>query len=234
MYVKQNSFLYFPTNQTECVYEEEVFPSDNESISTTVLNIGQNKAIIYFGGNAENVDNNANNFSKIFKDYTVYLVKYRGYGSSTGKPTEKGLYSDTLKIYDAIKSKYANISIIGRSLGTGVATYLASKRKIDKLVLVTPFDSLQSIAQELFPIYPMSLLLKDKYNSIDRVRKIKAYTLVLIAEKDQTIKRVHTENLVKKFPASQISFKVIKNAGHNSISNSRLYYTLLKKYFQNI
>lgn len=233
LYVKQDSFLYYPTKKTKDVYAVKIFTNEDESISTTVLNEGQNKAIIYFGGNAENVDNNANNFSEIFKDYTVYLVKYRGYGSSTGKPTEKGLYSDALKIYDAIKSKYANISIIGRSLGTGVATYLASKRNINKLVLVTPFDSLQSVAQELFPIYPMSLLLQDKYKSIDRVGKIKANTLVLIAEKDQTIKRVHTENLVKKFPVSQITSKVIKNVGHNSISNNRLYYTLLKKYFLN-
>ena len=233
LYIGQNNFLYFPTKKTANAYKEKIFTNENESISVTVLNLGEEKAIIYFGGNAENVDNNANSFSEIFKDYTVYLVNYRGYGKSTGKPTEQGLYSDALHIYDSISNKYLKISTIGRSLGTGIATYLASKREIDKLALITPFDSVQSVAQERFPIYPMSLLLKDKYKSIDRVNKIKAQTLILMAQNDQIIKKKHTENLVNKFPPLQITVKVIKNENHNSISNNELYYTFLKKYFKN-
>ncbi|MCD4667657.1 MAG: alpha/beta hydrolase [Sulfurimonas sp.] len=233
LFIKQDNFLYFPTQKAESTYKKEIFTNEKESISTTVLNIGQNKAIIYFGGNAENVDNNINNFTEIFKDYTVYLVKYRGYGKSTGQPTEQALYSDALNIYDSIKNKYLNISVIGRSLGTGVATYLAAKRNIHKLALITPFDSMESVAQKQFPIYPMSLLLKDKYKSIDRVNKIKAKTLILMAQNDQVIKKEHTENLANKFPVSQITIEIIGNENHNSISSNKLYYTLLKKYFKN-
>ena len=233
LFIMQEKFLYFPTQKTEYTYKEEVFANDKETISTTVLNVGQDKAIIYFGGNAENVDNNIVSFSEIFKDYTVYLVKYRGYGKSTGQPTEKGLYSDALHIYDSIKSKYLNISIIGRSLGTGIATYLAAKRTTHKLALVTPFDSIESIVQKLFPIYPMSLLLKNKYKSIDRVNKIKSQTLILMAENDQVINKEHTENLANKFPVSQLTVEVIKNENHNSISSNKLYNILLKKYFKN-
>ena len=213
LYIKQDNFLYFPTQNIKSIYKEVVFKNENESISTTVLNIGQSKAIIYFGGNAENVDYNVNNFTEIFKNYTVYLVKYRGYGKSTGKPTEKGLCSDALYIYDLIKNKYPNISIIGRSLGTGVATYLAAKRDIDKLALITPFDSIESVAQERLPVYPMSLLLRDKYKSIDRVHQIKAQTLILMAQNDQVIKKEHTENLSNKFPSSQITIQIIKKIG---------------------
>ncbi len=233
LYMMQDNFLYFPTQKTKSTYKEEVFTNDDESISTTVLNIGQDKAIIYFGGNAENVDNNIDNFSEIFKDYTVYLVKYRGYGKSTGQPTEVGLYSDALNIYDSIKNRYLNISIIGRSLGTGIATYLAAKRDTYKLALITPFDSIESVAQELFPIYPMSLILRDKYRSIERVNQIKAQTLILMAQNDQVIKKEHTQRLANKFPVSQVTIEIIRNKNHNSISNNKLYYTLLKKYFKN-
>jgi len=232
LFIKQDNFLYFPTQASKSTHTEELFINGDISISTTVLNIGKDRAIIYFGGNAENVDNNILNFSKMFTNHTIYLVKYRGYGSSTGRPTEEGLYSDALYIYDSIKEKYQNISIISRSLGTGVATYLASKRKIDKLALITPFDSVENVAQKKFPIYPMSLLLKHKYKSIERVDKIKAQTLILMAENDQVVNNEHTENLASKFPVSQLNMQVIKGEGHVSISNNRLYYALLKDYFQ--
>ncbi len=231
LYVEQKNFLYFPTQKTKNGYKEEIFINENESIYVTVLNTGEENAIIYFGGNAENVDNNAFNFKETFKEHTVYLVKYRGYGKSAGRPGEQNFYSDALNVYDSIKNRHLKISILGRSLGTGVATYLATKREIRKLALITPFDSVQSVAQKRFPIYPMSLLLRDKYKSIDRVNQIKAQTLIIMAQNDQVIKKAHTENLVNKFPASQISVKVIKNENHNSISNNKSYYTLLKKYF---
>ncbi|MCD6173716.1 MAG: hypothetical protein J7J96_08015 [Sulfurimonas sp.] len=233
LYIKQNDFLYFPTKKIETIHKEKVFINENESISTTVLNFGQNKAIIYFGGNAENVDYNANNFKKMFKDYTVYLVKYRGYGTSSGTPTEKALYSDALHIYDSIKTSYFSISVIGRSLGSGIATYLASKRIVEKLALITPFDSIQSVAQEKFLIYPMSLLLKDKYRSIDRVHKIKSKTLILMAQNDKIIKNNHSKNLANQFPTSQITIEIIENENHNSILNNKLYIQLLTKYFRN-
>ncbi len=234
LFLAQDNFLYFPTKKTKSAYKEKIFINENESVYTTVLNMGNKKAIIYFGGNAENVDNNAYDFTKIFKDYTVYLVKYRAYGKSTGKPTEQNLYSDALYIYDSIKKKYLNISIIGRSLGTGVATYLAAKRDTYKLALITPFDSIEKVAQKKFPIYPMSLLLRDKYNSIDRVSHIKAQTFILTAQNDQIIKKEHTENLVKKFLPSQVTIKVIEGENHNSISTNKLYYTLLKNYFNSV
>jgi esterase/lipase len=230
LYFKQNDFLYFPTPKIQSSYKEKIFVSENESIRATVLNVGRNKAIIYFGGNAENVDANAEQFSSIFKDYTIYLVKYRGYGMSSGQPTENGLYLDALKIYDTIKKQYKSISIIGRSLGTGVATYLASKRDVKKLVLITPFDSIESVAQERFPIYPMFLLLNDKYKSIDRVNQIKAKTLILIAQNDQIIKKSHTMHLIDKFPRSLLEYKIIENTNHNSISSSKQYYKWLQEF----
>jgi pimeloyl-ACP methyl ester carboxylesterase len=230
LFIKQRDFLYFPVPSIKHSFDEETFNIAKESIKVTVLNKGRKKAIIYFGGNAESVDYNAYDFSRIFQQHTVYLVKYRGYGGSTGRPEEKAIYSDALHIFDKIKSKYAAVSIIGRSLGSGVATLLASKRNIDKLILITPFDSIENVAQKLYLIYPMSLLLKDKYDSVGRISSITAKTLVIAAEKDQIIDAEHTKRLVNAFPALQITYEVLENTDHNTVSNSEKYYVLLKEH----
>ena len=87
-------------------------------------------AIIYFGGNAESMAQSSDEIARQFPAFTVYLMDYRGYGRSTGEPSEEGLYSDALKLYDTMKSKYESISIGGRSLGSGIAVYVASQRKV--------------------------------------------------------------------------------------------------------
>jgi len=230
IFIKQRDFIYFSVGSIKHNFDEEIFINGNVSINVTVLNKGNKKALFYFGGNAENVDYSAFDFSTLFPDFTIFLVKYRGYAGSTGKPEEQGIYSDALTIYDKIKSEFTTISIMGRSLGSGVATYLAAKRKIEKLVLITPFDSIQNVAQEKFPIYPMSILLKDKYNSLGRVNLITAKTLIVAAENDRIIGRNHTDRLVTEFPPSQLTFEVIEGKGHNTISESKKYYGLLKEF----
>ncbi len=226
----QRVLLYFPSSEVDHGYDEQVFTNEGESINVTVLNQGNKKALLYFGGNAETVDLNAAVFSKLFSSYTVYLVNYRGYGRSSGQVEEKANYSDAQYIYQNIKHQYSDISVIGRSLGSGVATYLASKNKIAKLVLITPFDSVQNVAQDQFLIYPMSLLLTDKYDSFSRVDSIKAKTLILIAEKDQIIKRKHTDRLITAFPVEQIVVKTLSNTDHDNISEDIRYYDLLEQF----
>ncbi len=242
LYIKQRSFIYFPTPVIHHNYEQLTFynvsningASDNKRfpIKTTLLNKGRQNAIIYLGGNGEAVDLNAKAFSQTFPNESIYLLKYRGYSGSPGSPSEAALYSDALALYDSIKDKYSNISVIGRSLGSGIASYLASKRPITKLTLITPFDSIQSIAQDAYPIFPMRLLLKDKYDSLSRVNAIKAKTLFLIAENDQFVSRKHSSHLINAFPASQIHVEIIRNSGHNTLSNQPIYYNLLNKFIE--
>lgn len=231
LYANQRSFFYFPTPSIAHKYHTETLLNEGVSLNLTVLNQGQKSAIIYFGGNAEVVDYNIENFTRIFPKQTVYLFKYRGYSGSAGVPTETANYSDSLALYDKIKTQYSDISLVGRSLGSGVATYLASQRPVSKLVLITPFDSLQSLAQSKYPIYPMSILLKDKYDSISRIKEIKSATMIIMAEYDQVITRKHTELLIKGFPPSQLKVEIIKNAGHNNLSEQKMFYSLLGSFF---
>ena len=120
LYIFQRDFLYYPTPKINHEFEEQQFSIGDELLNVIVLNKGKEEAILYFGGNGESVVGNASTFNQIFSNYTVYLVNYRAYGGSTGKPTEAFLYSDAQYIYDAISTKHKKISVIGRSLGTEI------------------------------------------------------------------------------------------------------------------
>lgn len=229
LYLMQRSFIYFPVAETAAVSNTRFFRNEGHRIKVSILNEDSKKAIIYFGGNAENVEYNSQEFSENLSEYAVYLVNYRGYGGSSGTPTEEAIYADALSVHDDVTRNYESISIIGRSLGSAVATYVASKRPIDSLVLITPFDSVQSVAQSQFPIYPMGLLLKDKHDSYNRAKDIQARTLIIAAELDRIIKMPHTKRLLEGFD-SKVDFHVIQGADHNNIASSPSYYRIVNEF----
>ncbi|MEN8214763.1 MAG: alpha/beta hydrolase, partial [Pseudomonadota bacterium] len=173
LYINQRSMIYFPHKGPSDLHDTNfTLQSDGHTLKGWTVNPGQEHAVIYFGGNSERIEGNITVFGQILPHYTLYLINYRGFGESDGKPTEEGLYRDALAIYDQLNTEYAHISVIGRSLGSGVATWLASSRKVERLVLITPFDSAQEIAQKAYPYFPMSLLLKEKHDSWSRAQQI--------------------------------------------------------------
>jgi len=230
LYLNQRNFLYFPTPDKGTKYSTMTLQNDGESINVIVLHEGKKNAILYFGGNAESMAGSSDYIAGQFPDFTVYLLDYRGYGASTGTSTEKALYSDALKLYDSIVSKHKRISVGGRSLGSGIATYVAAHRKVSKLALITPYDSIVNVAQDIYPVYPASLLLDDTYDSVNRVKDIKAQTLIVIAEKDRVIPRKSTDNLIKAFKKKQLKVIVIKNRGHIDISSDERYYKIMQDF----
>ncbi|MDD3591046.1 MAG: alpha/beta fold hydrolase [Sulfurovum sp.] len=231
LYIFQSSFIYYPTPVVKHPFPEKTFINEGETIRVITLNEGKPKAMIYFGGNGESVAYSAEDFYENFPGYTVYLVNYRGYGGSSGRPTQAGLFSDALAIYDKLKKDHQQIIAIGRSLGSGVAVYLASQREVEKLVLITPFESLQSVAQEIYPIFPMSLILKESYRSIEYAKKVSAKkTLMLIAEDDKIIPPHHAYRLAKAFAHKEFTIEEIVGKGHNTISYDQRYYPLLKAF----
>jgi esterase/lipase len=230
LYMNQREMLYFPTPHYETSHTTMRFKNEGENIHVIVLNKGQKNAIIYFGGNAESMARSSDEIAQQFPKFTVYLMDYRGYGGSSGEPTEKGLYSDALKLYDTIKNRHDRISIGGRSLGSGIATYVASKREVSKLALITPFDSIVNVASGMYPVFPVSLLLEDTYDSASRVAKIKAKTFIVIAEHDRVIIKERTQKLIDLFDQDQLEVVIINDRGHNNISFDSNYYQVMKKF----
>ena len=233
LYFMQRKMLYLPQEGSQNVDATEVeFKNGNIVLRGWIINEDQEKSILYYGGNAETIESNIAFYRENFPDYTLYLINYRGFGESDGNPTEVNLFNDALFIYDQISSKHEKISLIGRSLGSGIAVYLASKRKIDKLVLITPFDSILNVAKQTYKIFPFSILLKDKYESINYVKDINSKTLFLIAEKDKMIKYPRSMNLYEAFSKDIAELNIIKDAHHNSISHYSEFTESLKNFLK--
>ncbi|MBX2847583.1 MAG: alpha/beta hydrolase [Acidiferrobacterales bacterium] len=232
LYVLQREMLYAPTPKYSSDLKELTFNVNGETLKVLELNSGKDKALIYFGGNSEPVVFNEIPFSETFANHTVYLVNYRGYGGSTGTPTQDGLLADSLAIYDNLITNHDSIGVIGRSLGSGVASYLASQRSIESLLLITPYDSIEAVAKSRFPIYPVSLMLKDKYDSLSRAPSISAKVLIIAAEMDSIIPLQHSENLYAAFDSTQVSMVVIEGANHNNLASRPEYYQTLRSFIE--
>lgn len=224
LFIFQRHIIYSPADHVHHLFDEMVFENDGQTIRTIVLNDDKEHAILYFGGNGESVAHTAMDFYDKFDGFSVYLMNYRGYGGSSGSPEEDGIYSDALYLYDSLSAQYQDVAIVGRSLGSAVATYVASERPVAKLVLVTPFDSVRSVAQARFPFYPMSFLLKDQFDSVGRAKNIKAKVLVLSADVDKVVGKAHTANLVENLINADLAHIVVFGAGHNAISERSEYY----------
>lgn len=231
LYSAQRSILYYPTPETVAFATDSMYvENDGESLKVLRLNPGHERAIIYFGGNAEQVAASAPAFAAIFADATVYLVNYRGYGGSSGSPSEQAFYSDALAIHDYLAPLHRHFAVIGRSLGAGVATYLASARDVDRLVLVTPFDSIENVATYHYPMYPVALLLKDKFRAIDYAAAVRASILVLSAEHDQVVPRQCTESLIETFGHGKVKAITLSGTDHISIGSSAAYARHLREF----
>lgn len=232
MYATQRRQIYFPTQESHNHAVASFFlPVADARLKIWSLNKERGAAIIYFGGNAEDVAGDLAGFAQLFPDYAIYLVNYRSYGGSTGKPSETALLNDALTIFDFLADNHPHISVIGRSLGSAVAVHLASLRPVEKLALVTPFASLTAVAQSHLPYLPVSFLLKDRYDAASRVPKIKAQVLMIIAENDEIIPRKQSDALHEKFAGKPCEVIIIPKAGHNTLDEFGKYREALKKFF---
>ena len=231
LYTMQRSLLYFPTNlATDDGTRNLELTSDSLILKGALLPQGQEHALVYFGGNAESVELGRESLSQQFPRFTIYLLPYRGYSGNPGKPTEAALFTDAIALYDYVAAHHDTVSVMGRSLGSGVATFLAANRAVDKLILVTPFDSIMQVAQQRFTLFPVGILLKDKFDSASRVKNISAETLILIAQNDEFIPASSTQALVREFNPAQLTIKLINHADHNSISNQEGYQQALRDF----
>lgn len=217
----QRSQIYFPPPESSHRGAQALWlDSGGERLKIWSVQRPGSRAIIYFGGNAEDVAGNIEALSTSFPRHSLYLVNYRGYGGSSGRPSENGLNADALVVYDHARQRQASIAVIGRSLGSGVAVHLASQRPVDRLVLVTPYDSLVNVARTYYWYLPVGLLLRDRYDSASRARQVEAPVLLVIAEEDEIIPRARSEALTAAFAPRQVQVAVIRHMTHNSLDLS--------------
>jgi len=218
LFIFQRQMIYFPTSEVNVPgIAHTVLDTGEVRIKVWTLNPGKEKALIYFGGNAENVAYNIDDFRTLFFDRTVYLFNYRGYGGSSGSPQEEGFYRDALFAYDHFMKEHTELSVMGRSIGGAVATYLASKRNVEKLILVTPFDSAVNVGKKLYWLFPMELILRERLDSAGRAAKITTDTLVIVAGNDRVIPYENTHDLIQAFGKTEVEVAMLNDKGHNTV-----------------
>ena len=176
--------------------------------------------ILYFHGNAGHIGHRAIKV-KPFLDYGygLLLLSYRGYGPNNGEPTENNLYLDGKAAFNFLieqKIPIHKLVFYGESLGTGVAVELAQNKAIAALILEAPFTSLIEISKYHFPFFPTTLLLKDKYTSVNKIRNLKSRLLVLHGRRDRTIPFKFGQKLFNIAGVKKQLYE-FPDAGHNNI-----------------
>lgn len=242
----ENHFLYFPYKYPQGRWEEVTklnFPVDDCSF-TSSDNIklhgwfapfpNSQTCILWLHGNAGNVSHRLEHLRLMRQmlKVNIFIIDYRGYGRSQGKPSETGLYEDALAAYRYLSGRaeisQEKIYIYGQSLGAAVAVFLAEKEKAAGLILEAPFSSLMDAAADIYPWLPVRLFTKERYASINRIGALKIPILIIHGLEDDIIAAEHSRRLYRAAPEPK-ELLLIKRAGHND-----LYYLGGQKYWDKL
>jgi pimeloyl-ACP methyl ester carboxylesterase len=174
--------------------------------------------VLGFGGNAWNAQDVAEYLHELYPEHPVVVFHYRGYAPSTGTPSAEALIGDAPLVYDAAVKAVSpdKVIVVGFSIGTGVAAQLSAKRHMDGLILVTPFDSLKSVAQSMYPWLPIAPLFSHEIDAATPLRASQAPVAIVAAERDEIVPADRTEALRKSGP-NLVFDRTIARAGHNDI-----------------
>lgn len=176
--------------------------------------------VLYFHGNRENVNHYASAAGLFTRNgYEVWMPDYPGFGKSTGELTEQVLYDEALQVYKLARTRFlpGQIIIYGRSLGSGIAAHLAAERDCRRLVLETPYYSMQSIVQRFFWMYPVEQLLHYKLNTYQYLPKVTAPITIFHGTSDGVISYHNSERLKTVLKASD-EFVTVAGGSHNDLS----------------
>lgn len=174
--------------------------------------------VVGFGGNAWNGEDVASYLHELYPDADIVAFHYRGYRPSAGRPSAEALVADAPLVLDFAlgEVKPNRVVAVGFSIGSGVAASLAARPELDGLILVTPFDSLKAVAQQLYPWLPVGPLFRHELDIVDFLDGTDVPVAIVAAERDEIIPARRTDALRKKAP-NIVYDHVVPAAGHNDI-----------------
>ena len=223
LYFMQDSMIFFTARANENLYQQ--WKSQEFTVQSTGHklhgwlyenpHIDKNSALIYFGGNAEDVIYNMDDASR-YKVNKLFFTNYAGYGNSTGKPSEDTLYTDALTVFDQLVQQHqlepATTFVMGRSLGSAVASHVASQRKTAGVILVTPFTNMPDLAVNFYKIFPVRWLLKYRFDTQQQLQQTSSPVLLIAAAQN-------AETPV-----------IIPQSGHNTLHLSPQYFDAINQF----
>lgn len=173
--------------------------------------------LLGFGGNAWNADAMALYLHGLVPECDVVAFHYRGYRPSTGQPSAEALLADAPVVFDHVQQVLApqRVVAVGFSIGSGVAAYLSRQRPVAGLILVTPFDSLEALARDLYWWAPVGLLLRHRMPTIEFLRDSPVPTALIVARRDTIVPARRSEPL-RDAVANLVLDRTIE-AGHNDL-----------------
>jgi fermentation-respiration switch protein FrsA (DUF1100 family) len=231
LFTFQKSFIYVPTVGSEPpaafgmadVRVSRLHAADGASLELWSAAAASGKpTIAFFHGNAGNLSHRAPIF-RMFQDkgYGFVALEYRGYGNSSGTPSEHALYDDGRLVLDTIVEDMhvpeSSVILYGESIGTGVATKLAVERQVAGLVLQSTYTSVADAARRRFFWLPIDLLLTERFSNIDKIDRVQEPLLILHGEEDDLFP-VSMARAIEAKATSRVSSAYFADAGHNNIS----------------
>ena len=226
----QRALLYHPQPQGAAVPTVRVQGVDT-AVHAAVHALHNSEAVLYLGGNAEDVSQALPTLTQAFPHQALYALQYRGFGQSQGQPTEPALVADALALAQQVLGSHGRLTLVGRSLGSGVAVQvaaaLAGQPKLERLVLVTPYDSMANVAQGHYPWLPARWLIKDKLQSAEHAPRVSVPTLVLVAEQDVVVPKARAQGLMQAFKPGLARWVELPGTDHGSIGSHPRYAALL-------
>jgi alpha/beta superfamily hydrolase len=173
---------------------------------------------IYFAGRGEDVRATAQMLHWLPQGFGFAAINYRGVADSQGHPSEIASVDDAAQFASHLRRAFphANLHVVGRSLGTGVAIQLLARQNFASLQLVTPYDSLLEVAKRRFPLVPLSLLLRHRFDSLTHCAEVAEKTQVLLAAKDDVVLHERSEKLIAAWP-TPVSVRTIADSDHHNI-----------------
>jgi pimeloyl-ACP methyl ester carboxylesterase len=230
MYYLQDYIILHPTPVPQThkykfttPYQELTIPYNANS----VMNIIQFKTndsvvkgvVLYFHGNRDNISRYAHVAPEFTKNgFEIWMIDYPGFGKSTGEFSEQRLYDWALVFYKLARARFSTDSIIiyGRSLGSGIASQLASIRDCRNLILETPYYSMPSVFGSYLPVYPLDRIIHYKFPNWQYLQKVDAPVTIIHGEDDAVIPLRNPKKLIPYLKKTD-EFVIIKEGSHNDL-----------------
>ncbi len=227
LYLFQGRLLYFPLRYLSATPADiglsyqtvQLKTADNITLSGWFVPAEEAKGVVlFFHGNAGNISHRLDSIQIFHKlGLSVFIIDYRGYGQSEGRPSEQGLYLDAEAAWAYLVEEQEvpphHIVLFGRSLGGAVAARLAQQHSPGALILESTFTSVPDMAAELYPFLPARQLVRNKYNTLERLADIDCPILVIHSPDDDIIPYHHGQTLFEA--ANEPKDFLALQGGHN-------------------
>ena len=244
----QKNLLYHPsidnylkdqtTNELNEIEKVKITTTDNIDLRAWFhnKNLKKLKTILFFHGNTGSLENRIYKLNH-FKDLNVnfLIIAWRGFSGNKGKPSEIGLYKDAESAVKWLKSKglkEENIILYGESLGTGVAVEIAQNKNYAGIILESPYTSMLNMGKKYYPLFPVSFLLKDKFESDKKIKKISIPILILHGKADKIVPFSMGKKMYEL--ANEPKYFYFQEYGDHMINYDEKLLLALKKFIQSL